>query len=260
MSLRLLAAVALAAVGGALAVLLVGRDDRAAGPVADPPLPAAPAPAFTVAAPQPLDEAVPTARWSAVLVPVDVRDEPSPAAAVRTTLPTRTPEGTQNLVLVRGRAEDAAGSLWIRIAGPGLPGEGDGWVPRRALGAYHDVHTRLVVDLDGYTATLFRGDRLVARFPVGVGVSASPTPRGEFYVRNRLTRYSNAFYGPLAFGTSVRSPYLTDWPDGGFVGIHGTNQPELLPGRVSHGCIRLRNTDILRLARLMPVGTPITIR
>jgi lipoprotein-anchoring transpeptidase ErfK/SrfK len=29
---------------------------------------------------------------------------------------------------------------------------------------------------------------------------------------------------------------------------------------VSHGCIRLRNSDILRLARLMPVGTPVTIR
>jgi lipoprotein-anchoring transpeptidase ErfK/SrfK len=29
---------------------------------------------------------------------------------------------------------------------------------------------------------------------------------------------------------------------------------------MSHGCIRLRNADVLRLARLMPVGTPLTIR
>jgi lipoprotein-anchoring transpeptidase ErfK/SrfK len=259
MSLRLLAAVTVAAVGGAVAVVLVGHDRRNAREAPEPPLPAAPAPAFTVATPQPLEEDAPTARWSAVLVPVRVRDEPSPSAAVRTVLATRTPEGTQNLVLVRARAEDAAGGLWIRIAGPGLPGEADGWVPRRALGAYHAVHTRLVVDLDAYTATLFRGTHRVASFPVGVGVPASPTPRGEFYVRNRLTRYRDAFYGPLAFGTSVRSPYVTDWPDGGFVGIHGTNRPELLPGRVSHGCIRLRNEDIVRLGRLMPVGTPIVI-
>ena len=53
---------------------------------------------------------------------------------------------------------------------------------------------------------------------------------------------------------------LTDWPAGGFVGIRGTNRPELLPGRVSHGCIRFRNEDIRELARLMPIGTPITIR
>jgi lipoprotein-anchoring transpeptidase ErfK/SrfK len=73
-------------------------------------------------------------------------------------------------------------------------------------------------------------------------------------------RYRSAFYGPLAFGTSARSPVLTDWPGGGFVGIHGTNQPKLIPGRVSHGCIRMRNPDIERLGRLMPVGTAITIR
>jgi lipoprotein-anchoring transpeptidase ErfK/SrfK len=28
---------------------------------------------------------------------------------------------------------------------------------------------------------------------------------------------------------------------------------------VSHGCIRLRNADILALARQMPVGTPVRI-
>ena len=72
-------------------------------------------------------------------------------------------------------------------------------------------------------------------------------------------RYRSPFYGPLAFGTSARSAVLTDWPGGGFVGIHGTNRPELIPGRVSHGCIRMRNRDIERLGRLMPVGTPIII-
>jgi lipoprotein-anchoring transpeptidase ErfK/SrfK len=43
------------------------------------------------------------------------------------------------------------------------------------------------------------------------------------------------------------------------VGIHGTDRPDLVPGRVSHGCIRLRNADIRALARRMPVGTPLTI-
>jgi lipoprotein-anchoring transpeptidase ErfK/SrfK len=38
------------------------------------------------------------------------------------------------------------------------------------------------------------------------------------------------------------------------------NEPQILPGRVSHGCIRLRNGAILRLARLMPLGTPVPIR
>ena len=68
------------------------------------------------------------------------------------------------------------------------------------------------------------------------------------------------YTGALAFGTTARSDTLTDWPGGGFIGIHGTNQPAILPGRVSHGCIRMRNRDIRGLDRKMPLGTPVTIR
>jgi lipoprotein-anchoring transpeptidase ErfK/SrfK len=101
---------------------------------------------------------------------------------------------------------------------------------------------------------------VVFRAPVGVGTSRSPTPKGEFTVRSKLTDYASPFYGPLAFGTTARSAVLTDWPAGGFVGIHGTDAPALIPGHVSHGCVRLRNGDLLRLAQLMPVGTPLEIR
>ena len=94
---------------------------------------------------------------------------------------------------------------------------------------------------------------------MGVGKRRWPTPTGEFYVRNELRGFDSPAYGPVAFGTSARSAVLTDWPAGGFVGIHGTNRPGLLPGSVSHGCIRMRNREIRRLARLMPVGTPVTI-
>ena len=95
--------------------------------------------------------------------------------------------------------------------------------------------------------------------PIGVGQAHSPTPRGEYYVREMLSKFDDPFYGPVAFGTSARSTTLTDWPGGGYIGIHGTDRPELVPGRISHGCIRMRNANIRRLARLMPLGTPITI-
>jgi len=66
-------------------------------------------------------------------------------------------------------------------------------------------------------------------------------------------------YGVLAFGLSAYSNVIRDWTWGGVVGIHGTNSPQLIPGPISHGCVRMRNPDILRLAALMPVGTPLTI-
>ena len=172
----------------------------------------------------------------------------------------RTPEGSANVLLVTGRARDARGRVWVRARLAVLPNGTTGWVPRAALGAYQTVRTRLVVSRRRLTATLLRDGRRVFRARVGVGQARWPTPRGRFYIRNRLTRYRSPSYGPLAFGTSARSETLTDWPAGGYIGIHGTDRPGLLPGRVSHGCIRMRNRDILRLGRLMAVGTPVTIR
>jgi lipoprotein-anchoring transpeptidase ErfK/SrfK len=191
---------------------------------------------------------------------VAARVTPSPGSQTIARLLTETPEGTSNIVLVLGNRVDDAGALWIRVRLPVLGKPNTGWIPRAALGGYATVTTHLVVDLDSLQATLFRDGRAIFRADVGVGMSSWPTPRGEFYIRNKLTGYASTMYGPLAFGTSARSRVLTDWPAGGFVGIHGTNRPDQLPGRVSHGCIRMRNEDILRLSKLMPVGTPLTIR
>jgi lipoprotein-anchoring transpeptidase ErfK/SrfK len=198
--------------------------------------------------------------WTSVLRRVTARARPTRHARTVARLARRTPEGTAGTLLVTGRTSDARGRIWVRARLPVLPNGTTGWVPRRALGPYVPVRTHLVVDLDALTATLLRDGRPVFRAGVGVGQARWPTPRGRFYIRNRLTRYRSPTYGPLAFGTSARSTTLTDWPAGGFVGIHGTDRPDLLPGRVSHGCIRMRNRDILRLGRLMRVGTPVTIR
>lgn len=199
-------------------------------------------------------------RWAVVRRPVPVRAHPSSHSPRLMLLEKQTPERTTNIALVLDRRTDDRGTLWIRVRVPLLGERNTGWVPRRALGGYGTVTTQLVVDLRSLKATLFRRGRPIFRADVGVGKSSWPTPRGEFYVRNKLTDFASPMYGPVAFGTSARSAVLTDWPAGGYVGIHGTDRPDLLPGRVSHGCIRMRNEDILRLSRLMPVGTPITIR
>jgi hypothetical protein len=213
-----------------------------------------------IGAPVPLPDARHEARWTPVRRATTARAAPDPAARAVARLSTRTPEGTSNLVLALDRRRGADGELWVQASLAVLPNGTTGWIPRRALGGYERVETRLVVDLSDQTATLLRRGRRVFGAPAGIGKPGTPTPAGRFYVRNELRRYASPAYGPVAFGTSARSETLTDWPGGGFVGIHGTDQPELLPGRVSHGCIRLRNRDILRLARLMPVGTPVTIR
>jgi lipoprotein-anchoring transpeptidase ErfK/SrfK len=193
-------------------------------------------------------------RWAYVLRPTVARTAPAASARRVTVVSDRTPEGTNNLVL----ALESRGP-WVRVRLAVLPNGTTGWIRRSALGPYRGVWTRLVVNRQRRTATLLRRGKAVFRAPVGVGRSYLPTPRGEFYVRMKLTGFDDPAYGPIAFGTSGRAPNLTGWPGGGYIGIHGTNRPELLPGAVSHGCIRVRNGDIVRLARLMPVGTPVTV-
>jgi lipoprotein-anchoring transpeptidase ErfK/SrfK len=253
--LGVVAACVVAGLGG----LLLGGDDGQAT-LRHAMLPAPPRPALTVPRPTGLGGGARVAVWTSVLRSTTARARPNGDARPVARLARKTPEGTANVVLVGGRASDARRRVWVRVRLPVLPNGTSGWVPRRALGAYQTIRTHLVVDRSALTATLLRDGRPVFHADVGIGQARWPTPRGRFYVRNRLTRYRSPAYGPLAFGTSARSERLTDWPAGGFVGIHGTDQPGLLPGRVSHGCIRMRNGDIVRLSRLMDVGTPLTIR
>jgi lipoprotein-anchoring transpeptidase ErfK/SrfK len=251
---------ALVAVAVSAASLGSSASQPAAHAASAGTLPAPVSPAFLPGAPRRLGSLRHLSVWAPVSRSVTVRATPAADAAAVTQLSPRTPEATRNVVSVLERRQDRSGRTWARVALAILPNGSTGWVPRSALGGYGTLRTRLDVDLARLQATLYRDGRAVFHAPVGVGGPGTPTPTGRFYIRNRLSRYSSPVYGPVAFGTSARSPTATDWPAGGFVGIHGTDRPDLLPGRISHGCIRMSNADILELARLMPVGTPVQIR
>jgi hypothetical protein len=189
-----------------------------------------------------------------------VRLSPDSRSRTFARLHPRTEDGLPEVYEALQQQTNASGATWIQIRLPMRPNGRTGWVPASALGRLHTVHTQLVIQRRKLRATLYRDGRAVFRAPIGIGRPGLPTPAGHFYVRERLRIPGGAgAYGPLAFGTSAYSPKLTDWPGGGVVGIHGTNEPQAVPGRPSHGCVRLRNRDILRLGRLMPVGTPVLI-
>ena len=94
-----------------------------------------------------------------------------------------------------------------------------------------------------------------------MGMPGAETPLGLFYVTWKFDPTSDPDWGVLgafAFETSGYSK-LTDWPGGGIVGVHGTSTPQLLGRAVSHGCVRLSNTDILFLRYRVPLGMPVKI-
>ena len=170
-----------------------------------------------------------------------------------------TEDGFPEVYPVLRRLRARQGGVWLRIRIPMRPNGRTGWVRGAALGPLHRVRTRLVVDKRRLRATLYRSGRPIWRSPVGLGKTRTPTPTGSFWIREKFRVGSpGGIYGPRAFGTGAYSR-LSDWPGGGVIGIHGTNQPYLIPGRPSHGCIRIPNRAVRRLYRLMPIGTPMSI-
>jgi len=107
---------------------------------------------------------------------------------------------------------------------------------------------RIIVDLSERSLYLLDGDRVVNRFPVGIGKMLTQTPVGEYRIVNKQPNPGGPFG---AFWMGLSRPHY---------GIHGTNDPSSIGREVSHGCIRMYNEDVLRLASIVPVGTRVTIR
>ena len=188
-----------------------------------------------------------------------IRATPSPHAHTLGRLRLLTVDDQAELYVVLASARLPSGSEWLQIEVPGRPNGRRGWVPRAALGRLNHVDGYLRIDEGTLTATLFRGGHPVFSARVGVGKPSTVTPRGHFYVLEKLKTLNAPVYGPYAIGTSAYAPTLSEWPGGGVVGIHGTNEPQLIPGRPSHGCVRMRDGDVARLWRMIGLGTPIAI-
>ena len=200
-----------------------------------------------------------TTRWSHAQATATIRLTPQVSSRAVGRLRLLTEDGLPEVYPVLAARQDSDGRAWLQIRVPMRPNGRIGWVLDEMLSSFYIVRTALVIDRSKLRATLLKNGRQIWSARVGIGASATPTPRGQFWIRERLKGLgSGGTYGPWAFGTSAYSN-LSDWPGGGVVGIHGTNQPGLIPGRPSHGCVRVRNDKIRALARLMPVGTPVSI-
>jgi lipoprotein-anchoring transpeptidase ErfK/SrfK len=200
-------------------------------------------------------------RWAYVYAATWARSRPNARARRIKRLTTGTPDGTPEVALLLNDYRGRDGKLWVRVRLPMRPNGSTGWVPRSRLGGYRLTTLSFTIDRGRQRATLYRRGRVIWRAPVGVGRPNWPTPPGHFYIRSRLLPVdTGSIYGVFAFGTSAYSDVLTDWPRGGMVGVHGTNEPGLIPGRISHGCVRVRNSSMARLRDLMGLGTPVRIR
>jgi lipoprotein-anchoring transpeptidase ErfK/SrfK len=185
---------------------------------------------------------------------VGIYTTPGAAAAARV-LANPQPSGAPLVFLVRQQRPG-----WLRVLLPVRPNGSSGWIRAAQVRlSHHDF--RIVVALGAHTITVYRGTKIIDREPVGIGRNETPTPGGLYYTKELLRPPDpNGPYGAYAYGLSGFSNVLSKFGGGdGVVGIHGTNDPSGLGKDVSHGCIRMSNAGISRLARILPLGVPVQI-
>jgi lipoprotein-anchoring transpeptidase ErfK/SrfK len=149
---------------------------------------------------------------------------------------------------------------WVRIQLPTRPNGTSGWLAPGAARLLVDPY-RLDVSLRAHRLVVWRGTTRVYAGSVATGAPATPTPTGVFYLRVLLRNDNpSSVYGPYAYGLSAHSEALTTFNGGDAeIGLHGNDDPSVLGTSVTHGCIRMDNSEITRLSTLLPLGTPVRI-
>ncbi|MGB7059048.1 MAG: L,D-transpeptidase [Geitlerinemataceae cyanobacterium] len=125
---------------------------------------------------------------------------------------------------------------------------------------------RLVVDLGDRRVYFYDDKKLTASYPVSIGQSGWETPTGSF----KITRMEeNPVWQQPITGAIVppggQNPlgdrWIGFWTDGSsYIGFHGTPDETKVGLAISHGCLRMRNSDIRQLYNLVTIGTPVKVQ
>lgn len=125
------------------------------------------------------------------------------------------------------------------------------------------------INRDEFKLRLFKKLRLVKTYPIAVGQVGLETPAGLYHVQNKAVNpawsvpnkdWAGDLAGKVIPGGAPDNPLKARWLgifDG--AGIHGTAEEGSLGTAASHGCIRMRVSDVIELYDQVPVGAPIYI-
>lgn len=186
----------------------------------------------------------------------DIRIWRSPGGKSRSMV-ANNPMGERLVFLVtEARERDVT---WYRVLLPSRPNGSTAWVKEGPDVRVVRLNDRVEIDLSEYTLVRYDDGKRVGRYKVGIGQPQWPTPVGTFYVWAHVPQASpSGPYGAYAIGLSGFSDVLTEWPGGGRFAIHGTANRWDGGRKVSHGCIRVFNPQVMKLSDL-PLGTPVVI-
>lgn len=124
---------------------------------------------------------------------------------------------------------------------------------------------RLVLRLSDRRVDYYQGETLMVSYPVAVGRAGWETPTGKFQVQQLVVNpvWQHPFTGaivPPGPENPLGARWIGFWSDGeNFIGFHGTPDERLIGQAVSHGCVRMRDRDIIALFDLVSVGTAVMV-
>jgi lipoprotein-anchoring transpeptidase ErfK/SrfK len=252
-----LAVILLVAAGAGIVVLTRGGDDSEKA--APPPAPSTVAVERTLTGP---NVSADFGKQTFHVVSENGRDIPIYAAPDANAAPVNTLSTTTEYLLPRTLLGFNSFADWVQVYLPTRPNNSTGWVRTSdvKVGA-QPIEWAVKVDLAAYRVTVLKNGVVDHEADAAIGSPEYPTPTGIFYITDPidLRDQPGTGYGAYALGLSGHSDVLTDFAGGdGQIAIHGTDNPGDVGQAISHGCVRLRNEDILRLSQL-PLGTPVFI-
>ena len=125
--------------------------------------------------------------------------------------------------------------------------------------------TKLVIRLNQRRVYVYRGDRLQGSYQIAIGKTGWETPTGNFKVLQMIQdpAWEHPWTGqviPPGPNNPLGNRWIAFWTDGkNLIGFHGTPNERLIGQAVSHGCIRMRNQDVMALYEQVSVGTPVVV-
>jgi lipoprotein-anchoring transpeptidase ErfK/SrfK len=153
---------------------------------------------------------------------------------------------------------------WLQVRLPQRPNGLTGWIPDTAAQLSQTTYG-ILIDVRTERLQLWRDGRVVLDLPAGVGTPTDPTPLGQFYVMD-VAPPEGPGWGPFMLDTNAHSEAILSWEGTGdaFTAIHGPidawsdEQIGTHGAAISHGCVRLHDADLAKLAPV-PAGAPVVI-
>ncbi len=149
---------------------------------------------------------------------------------------------------------------WVGVLHHAMPNGKPGWIRAEDAKLVREPWS-IEVDLSARRALVRLHGKAIDRFDVAVGRPESPTPTGRFGVTDRLTTEPGSPYGCCILALSGTQPNVPDgWPGGNRIAIHGTPNERSVGQPASAGCLRVRDADIRKLMKRIPVGARVEIK